>query len=249
MNAGCVVLVPPPALQPDSQLTLPLDINDYSMAKYVRGHFQVRVAPATCPSRQGARGGPLCPGCGAAVRFGVPKVVPWGASGASCRAAAVLRGAGGGPRPPALPVGSVVSRGRGDPAEVIGERPTEPSWTPNAGPGDPGRFVPWPRPLCVFPLPPLRPLYLHCVFPSPPDPQQHRILPSASTRCRPHPPSQPFLSPKVSILNTQSIPLRLPGWQRQGPPGGQVATGAGVTAGAGLRDADGPTGGPAHPAG
>ncbi|KAM9013441.1 unconventional myosin-XV [Ara ararauna] len=40
VNAGCVVLVPPPALQPDSQLTLPLDINDYPMAKYVRGHFQ-----------------------------------------------------------------------------------------------------------------------------------------------------------------------------------------------------------------
>ncbi|NXW17471.1 MYO15 protein, partial [Circaetus pectoralis] len=45
VNAGCVVLVPPPALQPDSQLTLPLDINDYPMAKYVRGHFQVRWAP------------------------------------------------------------------------------------------------------------------------------------------------------------------------------------------------------------
>ncbi|OPJ87397.1 unconventional myosin-XV [Patagioenas fasciata monilis] len=40
VNAGCVVLVPPPPLQPDPQLTLPLDINDYSMAKYVRGHFQ-----------------------------------------------------------------------------------------------------------------------------------------------------------------------------------------------------------------
>ncbi|XP_017678532.1 PREDICTED: unconventional myosin-XV [Lepidothrix coronata] len=40
VNAGCVVLVPPPALQPDSKLTLPLDINDYPMAKYVRGHFQ-----------------------------------------------------------------------------------------------------------------------------------------------------------------------------------------------------------------
>ncbi|NXW84202.1 MYO15 protein, partial [Alopecoenas beccarii] len=40
VNAGCVVLVPPPPLQPDPQLTLPLDINDYPMAKYVRGHFQ-----------------------------------------------------------------------------------------------------------------------------------------------------------------------------------------------------------------
>ncbi|NXO10025.1 MYO15 protein, partial [Oriolus oriolus] len=40
VNAGCVVLVPPPALQPDPQLTLPLDINDYPMAKYVRGRFQ-----------------------------------------------------------------------------------------------------------------------------------------------------------------------------------------------------------------
>lgn len=92
-------------------------------------------------------------------------------------------------------------------------------------------------------------LCLHCVFPSPRDPQQHHILLSASTRCRPHPTSRPFLSPKVSILNTQSIPLRFPWWQWQGPPGGQVATGVGVTTGASLWDADGPTGGPAHPAG
>lgn len=168
VNAGCVVLVPPPALQPDSQLTLPLDINDYSMAKYVRGHFQVRVAPATCPSRQGAHRGPHCPGCGAAVRFGVPKVVPWGSSGAGCGVTAVLCGAGCGPCPPALPVGSVVSRGHGDPAEVIGERPAEHSWTPNAGPGDPGRFVPWPWPLCVFPLPLLPPLPLFTLHVSKP---------------------------------------------------------------------------------
>ncbi|XP_064008778.1 unconventional myosin-XV [Pogoniulus pusillus] len=40
VNDGCVVLVPPPAVIPDSQLTLPLDINEYSMAKYVRVHFQ-----------------------------------------------------------------------------------------------------------------------------------------------------------------------------------------------------------------
>ncbi|XP_059682320.1 unconventional myosin-XV [Gavia stellata] len=54
VNAGCVVLVPPPALQPDSQLTLPLDINDYPMAKYVRGHFQepafgMLTAPLVAP--------------------------------------------------------------------------------------------------------------------------------------------------------------------------------------------------------
>ncbi|NWR81119.1 MYO15 protein, partial [Centropus unirufus] len=54
VNAGCVVLVPPPALQPDSQLTLPLDINDFPMAKYVRGHFQepafgMLTAPLTAP--------------------------------------------------------------------------------------------------------------------------------------------------------------------------------------------------------
>ncbi|XP_075020981.1 unconventional myosin-XV [Calonectris borealis] len=54
VNTGCVVLVPPPALQPDSQLTLPLDINDYSMAKYVRGHFQepafgMLTAPLAAP--------------------------------------------------------------------------------------------------------------------------------------------------------------------------------------------------------
>ncbi|XP_075371760.1 unconventional myosin-XV [Mycteria americana] len=54
VNAGCVVLVPPPALRPDSQLTLPLDINDYPMAKYVRGHFQepafgMLTAPLAAP--------------------------------------------------------------------------------------------------------------------------------------------------------------------------------------------------------
>ncbi|XP_068765068.1 unconventional myosin-XV [Struthio camelus] len=54
VNAGCVVLVPPPALQPDSQLTLPLDINNYPMAKYVRGHFQepafgMLTAPLAAP--------------------------------------------------------------------------------------------------------------------------------------------------------------------------------------------------------
>ncbi|NXN60610.1 MYO15 protein, partial [Rynchops niger] len=54
VNAGCVVLVPPPALQPDSKLTLPLDINDYPMAKYVRGHFQepafgMLTAPLAAP--------------------------------------------------------------------------------------------------------------------------------------------------------------------------------------------------------
>ncbi|XP_064887354.1 unconventional myosin-XV isoform X1 [Columba livia] len=54
VNAGCVVLVPPPPLQPDPQLTLPLDINDYPMAKYVRGHFQepafgMLTAPLAAP--------------------------------------------------------------------------------------------------------------------------------------------------------------------------------------------------------
>ncbi|KAK2533654.1 Myo15a [Columba guinea] len=54
VNAGCVVLVPPPPLQPDPQLTLPLDINDYPMAKYVRGHFQepafgMLMAPLAAP--------------------------------------------------------------------------------------------------------------------------------------------------------------------------------------------------------
>ncbi|XP_025938746.1 LOW QUALITY PROTEIN: unconventional myosin-XV [Apteryx rowi] len=54
VNAGCVVLVPPPALQPDSRLTLPLDINNYPMAKYVRGHFQepafgMLTAPLAAP--------------------------------------------------------------------------------------------------------------------------------------------------------------------------------------------------------
>ncbi|XP_062444614.1 unconventional myosin-XV [Rhea pennata] len=54
VNAGCVVLVPPPALQPDSRLTLPLDINNYPMAKYVWGHFQeplfgMLTAPLAAP--------------------------------------------------------------------------------------------------------------------------------------------------------------------------------------------------------
>lgn len=69
MNAGCVVLVPPPVLQPDSKLTLPLDINDYPMAKYVRGHFQVRWAPRSGggePAPAGSRlsGSPRRPGHG-----------------------------------------------------------------------------------------------------------------------------------------------------------------------------------------
>uniref|UniRef100_A0A8C8AR78 Myosin XVA n=1 Tax=Otus sunia TaxID=257818 RepID=A0A8C8AR78_9STRI len=46
-------LVPIPSA-PDSQLTLPLDINDYPMAKYVRGHFQepafgMLTAPLVAP--------------------------------------------------------------------------------------------------------------------------------------------------------------------------------------------------------
>lgn len=78
MNAGCVVLVPPPALQPDPQLTLPLDINDYPMAKYVRGHFQVRWAPRPgsgellFPMGRQLLGSPGHPGHGGAVRFRVP---------------------------------------------------------------------------------------------------------------------------------------------------------------------------------
>ncbi|XP_067390295.1 unconventional myosin-XV [Emydura macquarii macquarii] len=39
-NAPCVAPVPAPKLQTDCQLTLPLDINDYPMAKFVRVHFQ-----------------------------------------------------------------------------------------------------------------------------------------------------------------------------------------------------------------
>lgn len=78
MNAGCVVLVPPPALQPDPQLTLPLDINDYPMAKYVRGHFQVRWAPRPgsgellFPMGRQLLGSHGHPSHGGAVRFRVP---------------------------------------------------------------------------------------------------------------------------------------------------------------------------------
>ncbi|KAM7152514.1 unconventional myosin-XV [Macrochelys suwanniensis] len=53
-NAQCVVPVPAPKLQTDSQLTLPLDINSYPMAKYVRVHFQepsfgMLTAPLAAP--------------------------------------------------------------------------------------------------------------------------------------------------------------------------------------------------------
>nr|XP_016854626.1 PREDICTED: unconventional myosin-XV-like [Anolis carolinensis] len=40
VNEDCVVSVPRPKLQEESQLTLPLDVNNYPMAKYVRIHFK-----------------------------------------------------------------------------------------------------------------------------------------------------------------------------------------------------------------
>ncbi|XP_063171131.1 unconventional myosin-XV [Candoia aspera] len=40
VNEDCVIPVPPPKMQADSQLTLPLDINNYPMAKYVQLHFK-----------------------------------------------------------------------------------------------------------------------------------------------------------------------------------------------------------------
>ncbi|XP_070616344.1 unconventional myosin-XV [Erythrolamprus reginae] len=40
VNEDCVVPVPPPKLKTVSQLTLPLDINNYPMAKYVQLHFK-----------------------------------------------------------------------------------------------------------------------------------------------------------------------------------------------------------------
>lgn len=43
VNEDCVMPVPPPKMKADSQLTLPLDINNYPMAKYVQLHFKVRV--------------------------------------------------------------------------------------------------------------------------------------------------------------------------------------------------------------
>lgn len=143
VNAGCVVLVPPPALQPDPQLTLPLDINDYPMAKYVRGHFQVRWAPRPGSGElfptgrqllgspwqpdpwwssevQGPRGGsPPCPtGLCPAPTPGTARVAREAGSGV----VVVLWGAGC--HLPPSPWVPVVSRGRGDPAEVIGERQT-----------------------------------------------------------------------------------------------------------------------------
>lgn len=43
VNEDCAFRVPPPKLQAESQLTLPLDINNYPMAKYVQTHFKVRL--------------------------------------------------------------------------------------------------------------------------------------------------------------------------------------------------------------
>ncbi|XP_066496960.1 unconventional myosin-XV [Tiliqua scincoides] len=40
VNEDCIASVPRPKLQADPQLTLPLDINNYHMAKYVRTHFK-----------------------------------------------------------------------------------------------------------------------------------------------------------------------------------------------------------------
>ncbi|XP_029767132.1 unconventional myosin-XV [Terrapene carolina triunguis] len=57
VNAQCVVPVPAPKLHTDSRLTLPLDINNYPMAKYVRVHFQepsfgMLTAPLASPLTQ-----------------------------------------------------------------------------------------------------------------------------------------------------------------------------------------------------
>lgn len=90
-----MVLVPPPALQPDPQLTLPLDINDYPMAKYVRGHFQVRWAPrGAFPDGQTAFGESLAPRSWwssevqgppwwflALFHWALPRLPPWGHHG------------------------------------------------------------------------------------------------------------------------------------------------------------------------
>ncbi|XP_015264730.1 PREDICTED: unconventional myosin-XV [Gekko japonicus] len=43
VNEDCIVPVAPPKMQADSQLTLPLDINNYPMSKYVRTHFKEPV--------------------------------------------------------------------------------------------------------------------------------------------------------------------------------------------------------------
>lgn len=119
---------------------------------------------------QHARGG--SPGSAPAPTLGTSRVAREAGSGV----AAVLRGAGC--HLPPSPWVPVVSRGRGDPAEVIGERPAEPSWTPdagrirNAGAGDQVALLPGPRPhprpLCPVPLP--HP-YFCPAFPSPRHPE------------------------------------------------------------------------------
>lgn len=121
---------------------------------------------------QAPRGGSVPPGSAPAPAPGTARVAREAGSGV----AVVLWGAGC--HLPPSPWVPVVSRGRGDPAEVIGERPAEPSWTPdagrlrNAGAGDQVALFPGPRPqarsLCPVPLP--HPCFCP-VFPSPRRPE------------------------------------------------------------------------------
>lgn len=45
-HSDCLALVQAPRIQTDPQLTLPLDINNYLMTKYIRTHFRVNVLHA-----------------------------------------------------------------------------------------------------------------------------------------------------------------------------------------------------------
>lgn len=165
----------------------------------------------------------LCPAAPRTVPPGfAPASAPWmpqGVRGAGSGAAAVLWRAGCRLLPsPWVPV---VSRGRGDPAEVIGERPTEPSWMPGAGRirkrwgGRPGRFAPGTLASSPVALPPFLLLdpYFCTVFPSPRHPKQQRwgqILLSASPRCRHLWCYQHSLSPSLSGCREAAGPILYP---------------------------------------
>lgn len=192
--------------------------------------------------------------------------MPRGVRGAGCGVAAVLRGAGGSLLPARPPCGFLSSPGAGGTPLRLSQRdPPSPAGRPTwgrsgiRGAGRSGRFAPGPPSLAPAALRPSFLLLLFllsplCVSKSPgsptaapgPDPALSlTAVPAPSCPPTPLPPSTMLQAPRFQALPP---PLR-PGWQWHRVPGDQVATGAGVAAGAGFRDADGPAGSSAHPAG
>lgn len=44
LHSDCLALVQAPTIQVESQLTLPLDINNYTISKFIQLHFRVSFA-------------------------------------------------------------------------------------------------------------------------------------------------------------------------------------------------------------